>query len=146
MHKSKLNILVVENDPGAARLTREAFKRAGLEDGAVYGPSGEDAMAFLRHQDKYAHHTHPDLICLDLHLPKKSGLEILAEIKRDERWKVTPVLVVSGSDNPHEIREAYELHASCYIRKPDDLEPFMHFIQVCFEFWGEVVTLPPPKN
>jgi chemotaxis family two-component system response regulator Rcp1 len=143
MNKNKLDVLIIENDPGAARLTVEAFKRAGLVDGVVCVPDGDEALAFLRRQQKYSNHPHPDLICLDLHLPKKSGLQVLAEIKQDGRLKATPVIVVSGSDNPHEIREAYELHASCYIRKPDDLEPFMHFIRVCFEFWGEVVTLPP---
>jgi CheY-like chemotaxis protein len=85
----------------------------------------------------------PDLIFLDLHLPKKSGLEVLAEIKANPRLTITPVVVVSGSGDPHEIREAYELHASCYVRKPDDLHNFLKFIRICYEFWGGVVTLPP---
>ncbi len=71
-----------------------------------------------------ANHPHPDVIFLDLHLPKKSGLEVLAEIKENPKLRVTPVVVVSGSANPQEVREAYELHASCYIRKPDDLPEF----------------------
>jgi DNA-binding NarL/FixJ family response regulator len=77
------------------------------------------------------------------HLPKKSGLEVLKEIKASQRLKTTPVVVVSGSDDPREVREAYELHASCYIRKPNDLHQFLQFIAVCYEFWGTVVTLPP---
>jgi two-component system, chemotaxis family, response regulator Rcp1 len=97
-------------------------------------------------EEKYAGHPHPDVIFLDLHLPKKSGLEVLAEIKANPRLVVTPVVVVSGSADPHEIREAYELHASCYVRKPDDLHNFLKFIRICYEFWGGVVTLPPDAD
>jgi CheY-like chemotaxis protein len=139
---SKFDVLVVENDPAAARLTLEAFREAGLAEGIISVPDGEEALAYLHHKDKYAVSPHPDLICLDLHLPRKSGLQVLAELKSDKKLKLIPVIVVSGSDNPEEVREAYELHASCYIRKPDDLDQFLRFIQVCFEFWGTVVTLP----
>ncbi len=139
----KLDILLIENDPAAARLTKEAFREAGLMHGVRSVPDGDEALAYLRREDKYADHPYPDVIFLDLHLPKKSGLEVLAEIKGNPRLLVTPVVVVSGSADPHEIREAYELHASCYVRKPDDLHNFLKFIRICFEFWGEVVTLPP---
>ncbi len=139
---NRLDVWIIENDPATAELTKEAFRLAGLTEGLVSIPDGDEALALLRRQDGYAHHPHPDLICLDLHLPKKSGLEVLAEIKRDSKLKVTPVLVISGSDNPREVHEAYELHASCYIRKPDDLDAFLRFIKTCFEFWGSVVTLP----
>jgi two-component system, chemotaxis family, response regulator Rcp1 len=137
-----LDILLVENDPAAARLTKEAFREAGLSEGVRSVPDGEEALACLRREEKYADHPHPDVIFLDLHLPKMSGLEVLAEIKGNPRLTVTPVVVVSGSADPHEIREAYELHASCYVRKPDDLHNFLKFIRICYEFWGEVVTLP----
>jgi chemotaxis family two-component system response regulator Rcp1 len=137
-----LDILLVENDPAAARLTKEAFREAGLSEGVRSVPDGEEALAYLRREEKYADHPHPDVIFLDLHLPKMSGLEVLAEIKSNPRLVVTPVVVVSGSADPHEIREAYELHASCYVRKPDDLHNFLKFIRICYEFWGEVVTLP----
>jgi two-component system, chemotaxis family, response regulator Rcp1 len=137
-----LNILLIENDLAAARLTKEAFREAGLGEGVRSVPDGEEALAYLRREEKYANHPHPDVIFLDLHLPKMSGLEVLAEIKRNPRLLVTPVVVVSGSADPHEIREAYELHASCYVRKPDDLHNFLKFIRICYEFWGEVVTLP----
>ncbi len=139
----QLDILLIENDPAAARLTKEAFREAGLKECVSSVPDGEEALARLRHEGKYGEEPHPDIIFLDLHLPKKSGLEVLAEIKGNPRLKLTPVVVVSGSDDPQEVREAYELHASCYIRKPDDLHHFLHFIRVCFEFWGSVVTLPP---
>ena len=142
----KLDILLIENDPAAARLTKEAFREAGLREGVRSVPDGDEALAYLRREDKYANHPYPDIIFLDLHLPKKSGLEVLAEIKRNPRLLVTPVIVVSGSANPEEIREAYELHASCYVRKPDDLHNFLRFIRICFEFWGGVVTLPPKDS
>jgi len=138
-----LDVLIIENDPAAARLTKEAFREAGLTRGIRSVPDGEQALAHLRRQGEHASHPHPDIIFLDLHLPRKSGLEVLKEIKSNPRLKVTPVVVVSGSEDPNEVREAYELHASCYIRKPDDLHNFLRFIQVCYEFWGSVVTLPP---
>jgi two-component system, chemotaxis family, response regulator Rcp1 len=138
----KLDILLIENDPAAARLTKEAFREAGLTEGVRSVPSGDEALAYLRREEQYANHPHPDVIFLDLHLPKKSGLEVLAEIKGNPKLLITPVVVVSGSADPHEIREAYELHASCYVRKPDDLHNFLKFIRICYEFWGGVVTLP----
>jgi two-component system response regulator len=139
---NRLDVWIIENDPATAELTKEAFRLAGLTEGLVSIPDGDQALALLRREDGFARQPHPDLICLDLHLPKKSGLEVLAEIKRDSRLKVTPVLIISGSDNPREVQEAYELHASCYIRKPDDLDAFLRFVKTCFEFWGSVVTLP----
>ncbi len=142
----QLDILIVENDPAAARLTKEAFREAGLTKGVRSVPNGEEALAHLRRQGEHAAHPHPDVIFLDLHLPKKSGLEVLAEIKTNPVLKMTPVVIISGSDDPNEVREAYELHASCYIRKPDDLHHFLRFIQVCFDFWGSVVTLPPKSE
>lgn len=139
----RLDILLIENDPAAARLTKEAFREAGLMEGVRSVPDGDEALACLRREQQYANHPHPDIIFLDLHLPKKSGLEVLAEIKGNAKLSVTPVVVVSGSGNPREIREAYELHASCYVRKPDDLHQFLRFVQICYQFWGEVVSLPP---
>lgn len=139
----QLDVLIIENDPAAARLTKEAFREAGLIKSVTSFPDGEEALAFLRREGDHQYKPHPDIVFLDLHLPKKSGLEVLAEIKRNPRLMVTPVVVVSGSEDPREIREAYELHASCYIRKPDDLHQFLHFVKICFDFWGSVVTLPP---
>lgn len=144
----QLDILLIENDPAAAHITKEAFREAGLIKNLVSMPDGDEALAYLRREGKHKFSPHPDIVFLDLHLPKKSGLEVLAEIKNSPQLSVTPVVVVSGSDNPKEIREAYELHASCYIRKPNDLHQFLYFIKVCFDFWGSVVTLPPhnPAN
>jgi len=143
---NQLDVLIIENDPAAARLTREAFREAGLVTGVRTVRDGDEALAHLRREGAHADHPHPDVIFLDLHLPKKSGLEVLKEIKQNPRLMVTPVVIVSGSEDPQEVREAYELHASCYIRKPDDLHEFLRFIQVCFEFWGSVVTLPPKQE
>lgn len=139
----QLDVLIIENDPAAARLTKEAFREAGLMQAVLSVPDGDEALDYLRRKEKYKDHPHPDIIFLDLHLPKKSGLEVLQEIKTNPRLKITPVVVVSGSADPKEIRQAYELHASCYIRKPNDLYQFLHFIKICYEFWGSVVQLPP---
>lgn len=141
--KEQLDILIVENDPAAAHLTKEAFREAGLLKSIISLPDGDEALAYLRRQGAHKLKPHPDIIFLDLHLPRKSGLEVLAEIKNSPRLAVTPVVVVSGSEDPKEVRRAYELHASCYIRKPDDLHQFLYFVKVCFDFWGSVVTLAP---
>jgi two-component system, chemotaxis family, response regulator Rcp1 len=148
-HKStgkQLDILIIENDPAAAHLTKEAFREAGLTKAVTSIPDGDQALAYLRREGAHNLKPHPDVIFLDLHLPKKPGLEVLAEIKSNPRLSVTPVVIVSGSENPREVREAYELHASCYIRKPDDLYEFLYFIKICFDFWGSVVTLPPKPD
>lgn len=142
----RLEILIVENDPATARLTQEAFREVGINEGVICLPDGDKALAFLRHEGEHRYAPHPDLIFLDLHLPKKSGLDVLTEIKANKRLVVTPVVVVSGSDDPHEVRRAYELHASCYIRKPNDLHQFLKFIAVCYEFWGTVVSLPSKEE
>lgn len=137
------HVLIVENDPAASRLTQEAFRETGITEGVHCVRDGDEALDLLRGQGRYTGAPNPDIIFLDLHLPKKSGLEVLKEIKANNRLHTIPVVVISGSDDPREVREAYELHASCYIRKPNDLHQFLRFIAVCYEFWGTVVTLPP---
>lgn len=138
----QLDILLIENDPAMAYLTREALREAGLVRGLTSIPNGDDAISYLRADSKYRERNHPDIIFLDLHLPRRSGFDVLQEIKSNSKLALTPVVVISGSANPDEIRKAYELHASCYIRKPNDLEQFLHFMRICFQFWGSVVTLP----
>lgn len=138
----RLEFLIVENDPATARITREAFREVGITEGVRSVPNGEEALAALRMEGAFSGGPKPNLIFLDLHLPKVSGLEVLKEIKSNQNLKVTPVVIVSGSTDPREIREAYELHANCYIRKPDDLDQFLRFVSVCFEFWGSLVMLP----
>lgn len=144
--RANFNILIIENDPAAARLTKEAFKEAGLIGGVVSVPDGDVALAYLRREGAHSNQPEPALIFLDLHLPKKSGLEVLAEIKQNPKLRVTPVVVVSGSANPGEIREAYELHASCYVRKPHDLDQFILFAKSCYEFWGGLVVFADGSN
>ena len=139
---SRLEVLIVENDRATARLTKEAFKEVGFTEGVRSVSNGEEALAALRKEQHFADAPKPNLIFLDLHLPKRSGMEVLREIKENPELKVVPVVVVSGTSNPHEIREAYELHANCYIRKPDDLPQFLRFAAGCFEFWGSLATLP----
>lgn len=139
----ELDVLIIENDRAAAHLTKEAFREAGLMRAVTAIPDGDEALAYLRREGQHRDKPHPDVIFLDLHLPRKPGLQVLAEIKNTPRLAVTPVVVISGSDNPREVRAAYELHASCYIRKPSELHEFLYFIKVCFDFWGSVVTLPP---
>jgi chemotaxis family two-component system response regulator Rcp1 len=141
-----LRILLIENDPSIAALTVLAFEEAGLRDGVVSVHNGDEAMAYLQTVENQAadavEQTRPNLIFLDLHLPKASGLEVLEELKVNTHWRATPVVVVSGSADPAEIRKAYELHASCYVRKPNDLNQFLYFAKTCFEFWGQIATLP----
>lgn len=139
---NQLDILLIENDPATAHLTKEAFKQAGLFEQIVAMPNGDDALAYLRAERQFANRAFPDMIFLDLHLPKKSGLEVLSEIKSNRDFTAVPVVVISGSADPREVRQAYELHASCYVRKPHDLDEFLRFIQVCFTFWGSVAVLP----
>jgi two-component system, chemotaxis family, response regulator Rcp1 len=143
---NELDILLIENDPAMANLTKIAFREAGLFERIFCVQNGDEALAYLREEPKYAGRPFPDLIFLDLHLPKKSGLETLTEIKANRKLCAIPVVVVSGSSDPDEIRQAYELHASCYVRKPDDLDDFLRFIAVCFTFWGSVVSLPPKPD
>ncbi len=140
--RKQLDILLIESDAADTRLTIEALKQAGLTRPVRSMKDGDEALAYLRQEGKHSDTSHPDLIFLDLNLPRVPGLEVLAEIKMNPKLRTIPVLVVSGSNNPNEIREAYELHASCFIRKRGDLDEFLYFIQVCYEFWGGVVTLP----
>jgi len=137
-----LVILLIENDPAAAFLTKEALKEAGQHESVTSVSNGEEALAHLAKLENQDASEHPDVIFLDLHLPRESGLEVLEEIKRHPAWKITPVVVVSGSSDPREVRRAYELHASCFIRKPSDLGEFLRFMRICYEYWGSVVTLP----
>ncbi len=141
-HNRELDILLIENDPAMALLTREAFREAGLMDRIMVVHNGDEALSYLRRDIKYQGQPYPDLIFLDLHLPKKSGFEVLQEIKVNQKLCATPIVVVSGSSDPREIRKAYELHASCYIRKPDNLDEFLTFVKVCFAFWGPIAVLP----
>jgi CheY-like chemotaxis protein len=140
----QLAILLVENDPASAALTREVMKEVGIHENVTSVRDGDEALAYLQAEENQ--NSRIEMIFLDLHLPKMSGLEVLREIKNNPTWAATPVIIVSGVSDPAEIRKAYELHASCYIRKPSDLHEFLRFMRVCYEFWGDVVTLPNANN
>jgi CheY-like chemotaxis protein len=136
-------ILLVEDNPGDVRLTRETWKESKLLNHVSVVADGIEALAFLRREGKYADAVHPDLILLDLNLPRKDGREVLAEIKADEQLKRIPVVVLTTSNAEQDILKTYELHANCYITKPVDLEQFGAVVKALAEFWFTIVKLPP---
>jgi two-component system, chemotaxis family, response regulator Rcp1 len=136
-------LLLVEDNPGDVRLTMEALKEAKVINNLSVVKDGEEAMAVLRRQGKYANAPRPDLVLLDLNLPKKGGLEVLAEIKQDPDLKQIPVVVLTTSQAEQDVLRTYELHANCYIVKPVDLNQFVSVVQSVENFWLAVVRLPP---
>ncbi|MGA1868035.1 MAG: response regulator [bacterium] len=135
-------ILLVEDNEGDVRLTIEAFKDCHVWDNLHTVEDGEAALAFLRREGPYAHVPRPDIILLDLNLPKKDGREVLKEIKTDEKLKSIPVVVLTVSDAEEDINKAYSLHANCYICKPIELDQFTKIIRYIEEFWLDIVKLP----
>jgi len=138
-----IEILLVEDNPADIRLAQEAFKDAKVRNILHTVGDGVEAMAFLRRQGKYADVARPDLILLDLNLPKKDGREVLAEIKTDEHLKLIPVVILTVSKDEEDILRTYNLHANCYITKPIDFEQFMKVVKSIEEFWLTIVKLPP---
>jgi CheY-like chemotaxis protein len=137
-----IEVLMVEDNPGDVRLTREAFKDEKLLVNLHVVEDGEEAIAFLRKKGKYADAPRADLILLDLNLPKKDGREVLAEIKTDEKLKRIPVVVLTTSRAEEDIIRAYNLNANCYITKPVDFEQFTKVVKMVEKFWLTIVTLP----
>jgi len=141
--KDKLvEILLVEDNPGDVRLTVEAFKEGKLRNNVNSVEDGFEALTFLRREGKYASAPQPDLILLDLNLPKKDGREVLAEIKSDEYLKHIPVVVLTTSKAEEDIIKTYNLHANCYITKPVDLAEFIEVVKSIENFWFKIVKLP----
>lgn len=138
-----IEILMVEDNPADIRLTKEAFKDAKMLNNLHVVNNGEDAMAFLHRHGNYVNTPRPDLILLDLNLPKKDGREVLAEIKKDPDLKRIPVVILTTSDDEKDVMKAYNLHVNAYIKKPVDLEQFMRIVEAVEEFWLSVVKLPP---
>jgi two-component system, chemotaxis family, response regulator Rcp1 len=139
---SLFKILLVEDNPGDVRLTREAMREGKvLVDLSVVG-DGEEALAFLRQEGEYARAEHPDLILLDLNLPKKDGREVLAEIKSDNKLKRIPVVILTTSKDEEDVLKAYDLHANCYIAKPVDFDQFTTVVKSIEDFWLTFVKLP----
>lgn len=137
-----IEILLVEDNPGDARLTLEAMRDAKVSNRIHVVEDGVEAMEYLRRQGRYSEALRPDLILLDLNLPKKDGREVLAEVKADPDLKRIPVVVLTTSRAEEDVLRAYDLHANCYVTKPVDLEQFMRIVSLIDEFWIKVVTLP----
>ena len=138
-----IEILLIEDSPGDADLAREALETSKLYNSLHVVGDGEEAMAFLQNQGEYADAPHPDLILLDLNLPKKDGREVLEEIKADDDLRRVPVVVLTTSSDEQDILKSYNLHANCYITKPIDLEQFTRVVQSIQDFWFSIVVLPP---
>ncbi|MGB9006430.1 MAG: response regulator [Candidatus Aminicenantales bacterium] len=138
-----IEILLVEDNPGDADLTREAMENSKMLITMHVVGDGVEAMAFLRRTGKYANASRPDIVLLDLNLPKKDGKEVLAEIKTDQDLKRIPVVVLTISKNEEDILRSYNLHANCYITKPIDLNQFVKVVQAIEDFWLTIVKLPP---
>ena len=137
-----IEIMLAEDNPGDARLTVEGFKDAKVKNNITVVEDGKEALAYLRHEGPYANVALPDLILLDLNMPKKDGREVLAEIKADEELRRIPVLVFTISNAEKDILEAYDLQASAFITKPIDLDEFITVVRSLEEFWLTIVKLP----
>jgi CheY-like chemotaxis protein len=138
-----VEILLVEDNAADARLTREALKSGRVWNNLNVVRDGVEALSYLRGEGQFRGAVRPDLILLDLNLPKKDGREVLAEIKADEELKLIPVVVLTTSQADEDILKAYGSHANCYITKPVDLPKFMAVVQSIEHFWFAIVRLPP---
>jgi chemotaxis family two-component system response regulator Rcp1 len=138
-----INVLLVEDSPGDVRLTQEAFRDANPSIHLHAVPDGVEAMAFLRHQGAYPDAPRPDLILLDLNLPKMDGREVLAKIKEDGGLKSIPTLILTTSDAEGDVRKSYQLQANCYLTKPMQLDAFENLVKSINDFWLTKATLPP---
>ncbi|MGA2159771.1 MAG: response regulator [Dehalococcoidia bacterium] len=137
-----VDVLLVEDNPGDVRLTREALKDAKLAINLHVAGDGVEAIAFLRRDKEYASKPRPDLILLDLNLPKKDGREVLADIKNDPDLRRIPVVIVTTSKAEEDILRSYDLHANCYVTKPLDLDQFVKVVHSIEQFWLTIVKLP----
>ena len=139
------NVLLVEDSPGDVRLMQEAFREANVSAQLHVATDGVDAMAFLRHEGNYIRSPRPDLILLDLNLPKMDGREVLAHIKRDFNLKSIPTIVLTMSDAEPDIMKSYELQANAYLTKPVQLDAFQSLVRSITDFWLTKARLPQQK-
>ena len=137
-----IDILLVEDNPGDIRLTKEAFKDGKIKNELNVVMDGEEAVLYLKKKEKYVNATTPDIILLDLNLPKKDGREVLAEIKSDPELKLIPVIILTTSSAQSDILNTYSHHANCYIMKPVDFNQFINVIRTIENFWLTIVKLP----
>ena len=138
-----IEILLVEDNAGDVRLTKEALHDARVANSLHVVKDGVEAISFLRHAGQYANAADPDLILLDLNLPRKGGVDVLAEIKADDNLRRIPVVILTTSQAEQDIVRSYNLHANAYVIKPVDLEQFISVIKSIEDFWLEIVRLPP---
>jgi two-component system, chemotaxis family, response regulator Rcp1 len=137
-----VEILLVEDNPGDVRLTREALREGKVRNNLNVAADGVEALEYLRRHGRYADAVRPDLILLDLNLPKKDGREVLQDIKADPALRYIPVVVLTSSQAEQDILRAYDLHANCYVTKPVDLDQFIHVVHSIEDFWFTIVKLP----
>jgi len=138
-----VEILLVEDNPGDVRLTREALKEGKIRNNLNVAGDGVEALRYLRREGPYGKSTRPDLILLDLNLPKMDGREVLEAVKADPALRLIPVVVLTSSAAEQDIVRAYDLHANCYVSKPVDLDQFIHVVKSIEDFWFSIVKLPP---
>jgi CheY-like chemotaxis protein len=138
-----VHVLLVEDNPGDVRLTQEVLRESPVEVEVTVAGDGEEALAYMRSRDARGGRPAPRLVLLDLNLPRKSGLEVLAECKADPKLRRIPVIVLSGSSSGRDVETAYDLHANAYVPKPLDLADFMSALRAIEGFWLELATLPP---
>jgi chemotaxis family two-component system response regulator Rcp1 len=142
MNATPIAVLLVEDSPGDVHLTREAFKDAKVHINLHVASDGAEAMAFLGREGRHADAPRPDLILLDLNLPKKDGREVLEEIKKNPSLMSIPVVILTTSAAEEDILRSYRLHANCYITKPVDLDGFLKVVKSIDSFWLSIVKLP----
>jgi chemotaxis family two-component system response regulator Rcp1 len=138
-----IEVLLVEDNPGDVRLTREALKDGKVSNNLSVTPDGVEALRFLRREGAYADAPRPDVVLLDLNLPKKDGRQVLREIKEDPSLRMIPVVILTSSEAERDIAGAYALQANCYITKPVDLDQFITVVRSIEDFWFSIVKLPP---
>jgi chemotaxis family two-component system response regulator Rcp1 len=141
-HAKTIEVLLVEDNPGDVRLTFEAMKEGKVVNHINVAPDGVEAMAYLHREGAYRNAARPDLILLDLNLPRKGGREVLAEVKADESLRQIPVVILTTSQAEEDILRTYNLHTNCYVTKPVDLEQFIQVVRSINDFWFSVVKLP----
>jgi CheY-like chemotaxis protein len=138
-----IDILLVEDNPADARLTREAFIDSKMANTLHHVRNGDEAMAFLNRKPPFADAPRPDVVLLDLNMPGMDGRAVLAEMKSDPQLKTIPVVVLTTSEAEEDIARSYELHCNCYVTKPVDFDKFVSIVQAIDDFWVSVVRLPP---
>ncbi|MBI4565678.1 MAG: response regulator [Planctomycetes bacterium] len=141
-----VDILYVEDNPADVYLTEQALNEIRVTNRLHVVKDGEEAVDFLRRQGAHARAPRPDLILLDLNMPRKSGLEVLAEIKADPQLRGIPVVILTSSRSEEDIERSYDLHANCYVTKPLDLEEYFHAVRCVEALYLSVVKLPPKQN